>query len=247
MEQTVDKLLFGDMDEAVQGIAVVFMPTQQVLEKAVARGANLVISHEGPFFSHHDSFAATIEEDPVYQAKSAFLAESGLSLFRLHDYVHRYQPDGITEGLVHELGWDRYLTAHQQAASIVEVPAMTVKEAAAHVKEKLGLSYVRLTGNPDTPCRRIGLLAGYRGGGALAIPLFEREQLDLVLYGEGPEWESPEYVRDAVWQGKSKALIVLGHAESESSGMKLLASRLQQQFPQLPVHFLPNEPLFQIL
>ena len=35
------------------------------------------------------------------------------------------------------------------------------------------------------------------GGGALAIPYFEAEHLDLIITGEGPEGETPEYVRDA--------------------------------------------------
>ncbi|MCR2806905.1 Nif3-like dinuclear metal center hexameric protein [Paenibacillus soyae] len=244
LEQTVDKLLIGRPDDAVAGIATVFMPTRQALEEAVALGANVVIAHEGPFYSHQDSFAATLEDDPVYQAKKTFLAESGLALFRLHDYIHRTQPDGITEGLVQALGWERHVLQHQPAASIVELPPMTAMEVASHVKERLGLAFVRLAGQPDMPCRRIGLLAGYRGGGPLVIPLFESEKLDLVLYGEGPEWETPEYVRDAVRQGHAKALIALGHAESESAGMRLLAERLQRQFPQLPVHFIPNEPLF---
>lgn len=55
-------------------------------------------------------------------------------------------------------------------------------------------------------CQRIGLLAGYRGGGEVVIPLFQNQNLDLIIAGEGPEWESPEYVRDALQQGKKKHL-----------------------------------------
>ena len=95
-------------------------------------------------------------------------------------------------------------------------------------------------------CKRIGVLVGYRGGGEQVIPLFENEGFDLVIYGEGPEWETPEYVRDAVRQGKKKGLLVLGHAESEMPGMRFLARELQDKFPGIPVHFLPQEPIFGI-
>jgi putative NIF3 family GTP cyclohydrolase 1 type 2 len=112
------------------------------------------------------------------------------------------------------------------------------------VKRRLGLSVVRVSGDLDAPCRRIGLLVGYRGGGANAIPLFEQERLDLVICGEGPEWETPEYVRDAARQGRARALIVLGHAESEAAGMRLLARRLAAAFPHIPVRCADEEPVF---
>ncbi|MNI82276.1 hypothetical protein D3C73_1389700 [compost metagenome] len=90
-------------------------------------------------------------------------------------------------------------------------------------------------------------MAGYRGGGSLTIPLFQAERLDVILYGEGPEWETPEYIRDALYQGRQKGLLVLGHAESEAPGMKALARSIGRQFPQVPVHFLKDGPVFTIL
>jgi putative NIF3 family GTP cyclohydrolase 1 type 2 len=91
------------------------------------------------------------------------------------------------------------------------------------------------------------VLVGYRGGGALAIPLYEQDSLDLVIAGEGPEWETPEYIRDAVHQGRSRALIMLGHAESEAPGMKYIAERLSVQLPGVPVHFVKEQPVFHIV
>jgi putative NIF3 family GTP cyclohydrolase 1 type 2 len=247
IEQSVDTLLYGDPQAQVTGIVTTFMPSQLVLEEAVALGANLIIAHEGPFYSHHNTMEKMIEDDPVYLKKKTFILNSGLAIFRLHDYVHRYQPDGIIEGLIHALAWESYVTEHRPVASLIEVPPMTVKEIAEYVKGKLGLSYVRVVGDMGAPCRRVGVLVGYRGGGQLAIPLFVEEKLDLIIYGEGPEWETPEYVRDATMQGSSKGLIVIGHAESEQSGMKLLAERVQQQFPDIPVRFVANEAVFRFV
>ena len=58
----------------------------------------------------------------------------------------------------------------------------------------------------------------------------------MAITGEGPEWETPEYVRDALAQGKKRALIALGHGESEQPGMKYLAAILRERFPGLAVH-----------
>lgn len=248
LESTVDTLKIGDPDEAVRGIAVAFMPTQQVLEQAARLGANLIITHEGLYYHHQDSFENELTNDPVYEEKKQVLLESKVAVFRLHDYIHRYEPDGIMEGLLDALGWRDHVTVHQRAASVVQIPSpSTVKEMAEQVKHRLGLSFVRVVGSLDMPCRRIGLLAGFRGGASLTLPLFEQEQVDLIIYGEGPEWETPEYVRDAVHQGRDKALIVLGHAESEAAGMRLLAVQLQRQWPDVPIHFIPVPPIYQII
>ncbi|WP_276352305.1 Nif3-like dinuclear metal center hexameric protein [Cohnella caldifontis] len=247
LENTVDTLKFGDPAAKVNGIVTTFMPSQRVLEEAAAWGANLVIAHEAPFYHHRDAFAETLESDPVVRAKRGFIQESGLAIFRFHDYWHRYRPDGIMEGLIEALGWSAYAMEHLPTASIAEIPPMTALEAAEQAKKRLGIRYVRFTGNPDAICRRVGLMAGYRGGGTHAIPLIEQYQLDLVLCGEGPEWETPEYIRDAARQGRGKALITLGHAESEAAGMKLLADRLQARYPGLPVRYIAEEPIFRIL
>jgi putative NIF3 family GTP cyclohydrolase 1 type 2 len=150
-------------------------------------------------------------------------------------------------GLVQALGWQSYVEENQPAATILTIPAMTAKETAEYVKSRLGIHFVRTAGDLSATCTRVGLLAGYRGGGALSIPLFEKENLDLIISGEGPEWETPEYVRDAEYQGKNKALIVLGHAESEEPGMKYLAEWMRSIFPAIPVHFIPEKQVFQII
>ncbi|OUM97152.1 MAG: transcriptional regulator [Thermobacillus sp. ZCTH02-B1] len=242
--QTVDGLLSGDPDDEVKGIVTAFMPSQRVLEEARASGANLVIAHEGPFYSHHLSFAKTIADDPVYRAKSGFIRESGLAVYRLHDHIHRYSPDGIAEGLLEALGWTHDRVRHEPEAAIIEREPTTVRAVAGELKLRLGLRFVRVAGDPDAPCRRIGLLVGYRGGGANAIPLFGREGVDLVICGEGPEWEAPEYARDAARQGRAKALIAIGHGESERPGMRLLARRLAALFPHIPVRAADEEPVF---
>ncbi|TFE25369.1 Nif3-like dinuclear metal center hexameric protein [Cohnella luojiensis] len=243
---SVDQLLFGNPRSIVKGIAVTFMATQQVLEKASRLGTNLIITHEGVFYSHYHSKSALVE-DPVYDAKKRFIADSDLAIFRFHDGIHRHRPDGIMEGLLRSLGWEAFVTEHLPAASVVNLPISTVGEVAEHVKKRLGIETLRAVGDLSMACRRIGLLAGYRGGGELAIPLFERHKLDLILYGEGPEWETPEYARDAVDLGLGKALLVLGHLESEQPGMKLLADRLRSLFPVIPVHFLTVDPVFRIV
>ena len=221
-----------------------------MLERALELEANLVIAHEPLFYCHQwtDAFERDVlAGSPVYAAKRELIVRSGLAVFRFHDYWHRYQPDGVMEGWIEALEWSGCVKKHAPYYTVVEIPKMTATEVARYIKIKLGIGFVRIAGDAEAPCARIGLLAGYRGSGDKAIPLFWREGADIVIYGEGPEWETPEYVRDAVRQGRTSAVIALGHAESEEPGMKLLARRLKRWFPGLPVHFVPEEPIFRVL
>ena len=246
IDPTVDKLDPGDPDAAVKGIVTAFAATWHVVERAIALGANLIVSHEGIFFSHRGK-EEWLKHDPVYREKAKLLQDAGIAVFRYHDYAHRRQPDGITEGLIEALGWQAYVEKQLPAAAILEIPPMHAQEAAEYAKTRLGIPYVRVAGDLAALCKRVGVLVGYRGGGATAIPLFENERLDLIVAGEGPEWETPEYVRDAARQGRGKALVMLGHAESEAPGMKALAGRLAAAFPELPVHFVEDLPVFRII
>lgn len=240
LETTVDELVFGDPNEEVKGIIVSFVASQHVIENALKEGANLIIAHEGTFYSHTAN-DKILQANQVYLEKYKLINKSGIAIYRFHDHIHRYHPDKITDGLVSSLGWSEYVEEQKPISTILTIPVMTVKEIAEHLKEKLGIPFVRVIGNLSLASSRIGLLVGYRGGGETAIPLFENHNLDVIITGEGPEWETPEYVRDADFQGKKKALIIIGHAASEEPGMESLAKMLASYYPDIPVDFISEK------
>ncbi|WP_431785497.1 Nif3-like dinuclear metal center hexameric protein [Paenibacillus lactis] len=247
-DASVDGIVAGDGGAAVRGIAVAFIASHDVIVRAAEMGANLLITHEGVFYSHHEAGPDHLGDSPVVQAKLERIRSEGMNIYRLHDAPHRTEPDVITEGLVKALGWNDLLEKHLPTAAIVVLPeGMTVQEIAKYIKDRLHLPYVRFVGSRDTVCKRIGIAVGYRGGGQHAIPLYERERMDMLIAGEGPEWETPEYVADAAAQGRDQALMLLGHGASEEPGMRLVADRLRDYFQELPVHFLPARPLIHII
>lgn len=242
--RTSDILIAGDPNTPVRAAAVSFSASIDAIEQAVESGANLLITHEGIYYGHHHD-PRRHEDDPVVQAKRELIARSGIAVYRNHDHWHRIEPDGIMLGLVGAMGWEASVVRHDPTASFLAFPGGDTVLGIAHgMKLRLGLSAVRVVGDLSQPCRRVGIAVGYRGGGDHAIPLFEREKLDLLIVGEGPEWETPEYVKDAVALGRNHALIVLGHRESEVPGMRLLAERLSAEFPSVPIHYIEEEPLF---
>lgn len=246
MIDSVDQLLAGCYDEEVKGIATTFTATCEVIEKACKLGVNLLISHEGIYYTHQND-PEWLAADPMCRRKRQLIEQTGIAIYRDHDHCHRQTPDIIMAGLLEALDWEYAVAGTQSTAAIVQVAPIKLQQLAAYIKTKLGLHYVRVAGQPSACCSRIGILVGYRGGGALAIPLLRDKGVDVIIAGEGPEWETPEYVRDAVHQGGQQALIMLGHAESEQPGMRYLAKQIQKRYPQIPVHFLPVGPIFHVL
>ncbi len=243
IENTVDGLLAGSSDTQVKGIAVTFLATQEIIEKAHDMGVNLIISHEGIYFSHWDR-RDKLCADQVYIDKYNLIEQCGMSIIRFHDYIHRRLPDLVTKGLVSALGWERLEVENRDIVTIAEIPEMTLQQLISQIKQRLGISHLRYVGDPSAICRRVGILVGYRGSGDSLIPIFSKDGADLVICGEGPEWEAPEYVRDAAYQKKNKALIVLGHAESEGPGMEYYAEHLRSSFPGIPIHYIKYDPIF---
>lgn len=243
---SVDRLDYGFPSAEVRGIATVFMPTLHTIEEAVRLGANLLVTHEGLYYSHRKP-AEGLMNDPAAAAKHKLIEQNGIAVYRHHDYCHRSSPDIIMTGLLKALQWEPYVEKMLPDAAVLRVPKQQAAEIAGYLKHALRIPYVRMAGDPDSACERIGILVGYRGGGDTAIPLFRKERLDAVIAGEGPEWETPEYVRDSVHQGAAKAYIALGHAESEAPGMACLAEQLQEAFPETPVHFIADKQALQLI
>ena len=68
--------------------------------------------------------------------------------------------------------------------------------------------------------------------------------LEVIIGGEVPQWETYEYVRDAVSQGKKKAIIFLGHIPSENAGMEYAARWLRTFIRDIPVGYVDCGPSY---
>ncbi len=73
-------------------------------------------------------------------------------------------------------------------------------------------------------------------GTDMQIQALRDNSIQVVVAGEVPQWETYEYVRDAVTQGRQKAIVFIGHINSEESGMKFCADWLKK-FVNVPVSF----------
>lgn len=236
----VDTIKAGSEDQVVTGIATTFMATLDVLKRAHAQGANLVITHEPTFYNHLDD-KAYFEGDPVYQAKMKFIQDHSMVVWRFHDYWHMTEPDGIFVGVVRAFEWEQYREGDQQ---IFEVPATTLGELARRLSTHFNTSTLRAVGSPEMEISRIGILPGAYGMRP-QVKMLRESDIDVLIVGESAEWETVEYVRDGLEAGINKALIVMGHADSEEPGMEYCAEWLKQFINEVPVTFIPaGNPLW---
>lgn len=235
---TVDTFKAGDPQTVVTGIATTISPTMDVLRKAVAAHDNLVITHEPTFYNHLDE-DTLFKSDPVYSEKRAYIEAHHLVIFRWHDGWHRRKPDGIIEGWVQQMHWQPYQSKGNQY--LFTLPPTPLDALAQQLEAKTG-RVIRVVGDPNLPVTHLAYLPG-AGGEQRQVAALQRDDVEVVLVGEIPEWETISYAWDAAEQGRHKALILLGHYTSEEPGMQNAAQWLRSVFPNLRVDFIPaGEP-----
>jgi putative NIF3 family GTP cyclohydrolase 1 type 2 len=242
-EPTVDTFKAGDPQTGVRGIAVTMMATLDVLKRAAAKGQNLIITHEPTFYDHLDNPAQLPqgEDDAVLKQKREFIAEHHLVIWRFHDYWHRRKPDGIEEGNVHALGWEKYQDGKNQY--LFTIPETTVAKLAEDLRVKLHAAVPRIAGDREMKVTRVAFSPGsagfHRETGALEMP-----DVQVLIAGETHEWETVEYVTDARSEGRAKALILLGHIASEQAGMEQCALWLRAFITNVPIEFVPTADMW---
>lgn len=239
--QTVDTFKAGNPGTPVKGIVTTFMATMDVLQRAAASGKNLIVTHEPTFYNHLDQTSA-FEKDPVYQAKRAFIEKNGLVVWRFHDHQHARKPDMVVEGVARVLGWKNAAQPGELPRFVL--PETSVARVAADIKRRLKIRTLRVVGDPHMKLTQAALVPGASGAEA-QIAALRRDDVELLLVGEIPEWETIPYVRDAAAQGRHKALILLGHVPSEEPGMEDCARWLRTFLPGIPVEFMAaGEPFW---
>ena len=239
--ETVDTFKAGNPETRVTGIAVTMMATLDVLQRAAAKGQNLIITHEPTFYNHLDRPEGMDESDAVWKEKREFIEKNGLVVWRFHDHWHSRKPDGILAGMVQALGWEKYQSAENP--HLFTVPETTLEKLAADVAKRLETPVLRVVGNPEMRVTKLALSPGSAGFQRETHAL-EMENVEVLLVGETREWETVEYAADAVTEGKKKALIVIGHVPSEQAGMEECARWLKTFVKDVAIEFVATKQPF---
>jgi putative NIF3 family GTP cyclohydrolase 1 type 2 len=240
---TVDTFKAGDPKTPVTGIVTTFADTFDLLQRAAASGKNLIITHEPTFYNHLDE-TKQLKSDPVFQAKIAFIQEHHMVVWRFHDHWHSpaMTRDGIMQGMVKALAWEKFQDPDNQA--LFTFPGTDLAAFASSIKARLNIRDMRVVGAPSQRVQHVLFLPGAAGADR-QIKALELPNVDVLVVGESREWETVEYARDAVSQHKPKGLIILGHVVSEESGMIYCAEWLMTFVTEVPIEFMAAGEPFQ--
>lgn len=236
LQATVDTFKAGNPKTEVAGIAVAWMSTMAALKKALDLGCNVFITHEPTYYNHHDAPDSPLFKLKGTQVKREFVQKSGLVILRCHDLWDQVPEMGIPDswgavlGLGDAIGGQGYFRVYDVSGKTAGSVARQVAARTA----TLGQQAVQLIGNPDREVTRAVI-----GTGAIT-PLFtyitEYEADLAVCTDDGfTYWQHGAYALD-----HDVPVIVVNHAVSEEMGMVNLAQHLAQQFPQIPVHHIPQ-------
>ena len=249
---TSDVVKFGDPDRECTSIVTTVCATVDVIRRAAALGANLIIVHEPLFYSDPDD-REWLRGNAVYEEKVRLLTDAGIVVWRDHDRLHGGTParenreymDMVFYGIMKELGWEEYCIGFDNKPLVYQIPETTAEKLTAELTQKLGLSGARLVGNRNAVIRRVFFCEhisdrhfGGRDADREAIREIESGDYDAMIPLEIIDWTVSAYVRDAAQLGKNKVLIEMGHFNTEEPAMKYMAQWLPELLEDpVPVHF----------
>ena len=223
LEPTADGIISGDGEREVRRIVTCHKLTFDMLDRAKAAGADMIITHEPPYVDGNYPGSHI----PVDVEKARRIAESGIAVCRFHDHAHAEEFDYIHEAFIRatklpiahrdertQLGVRRYVLSEPIA----------VRDLAETCREAIGAKHPRIAGSADLVVSSVVLMLG--GIGYHQIKLLANDGFDLIVTGELNEVLELEHVKDICYLYGKKAVLLLGHYTAEYMGMRLLAERL---------------------
>lgn len=235
-EQPVsDSFIFGDPEVEVTGIAVAWMATNQIITEAAQAGLNLFICHE-PAFYQGPGYAGTDIANHMTEQKCKLLREQGITLLRCHDVCDRIPDIGIVDTWAGMFGFETESRPVGSYYKICLVNGLTVEALARRILERVrpyGQETVLIWGDRD---KRVERLAVGTGAVTHLPPMLELAADAALVTDDGFRLYAAQLAFDL-----DMPALVVHHSTAEKPGMKVMTDHLSEQYPQIPVRYLPGE------
>lgn len=204
-------LLAGSENERVSAILCALDLNEMVLDEAVAKGANLIVTHHPILFRGRKN----LREDDAEGRLLCRLIRSGIALIAAHTNFDNAMP-GVNDALAARLGLLE-VRALENGMRVGEINAQKLVDFRRHVERTLDAP-VRCYGEADRSVRRIALLGG---AGEDFWPQAIAAGADAYLTGECAHHKA--------WEAYQSGICILeaGHAATELPAIELLAKGLQ--------------------
>lgn len=218
-------LLVGNGENKVTGIACCLDITNEVIEEAAARGANLIVAHHPVIFKPLSSIPAY---SPVYN-----LIRHGIAAICAHTNFDMTE-GGVNDGLLELLGFE--------SSEVLEVVnpnglgfgavcdlslGFTARTLAEHCKASLDVETVKYS-RSDGEIRRVAVCCG-SGISSEVMELARVKKCDAIISGD---------IKHNFWieaESCGISLIDAGHYGTEKHAPHRLATLLTRAYGEVPV------------
>ncbi len=236
-DHTADTFKAGNPDVECTGITVTCFASVDVIKKSIELGNNLIICHEPLYFGDMELEGVDNDIDAVKEKKK-LLDESGIVVWRDHDHLHgpggpgcpvHTEIDYIYYGIMKELGWDDYVEGEKTKPLFYNIPETNVKDLSKFFIEKFGLTGVRIVGDQNAKVKKVFVCEHVNGRPNDGEAIMKASKADVMVPLEIVDWTLSAYVRDCSQLGIGKAIIEMGHFNTEELGMKYMAKWLPEK------------------
>ena len=215
-------LQVGFPESEVRGILVCLDITEEIVDEAIARKCNMIVSHHPLLFK-----ALRQVSDATYQQRCVVKAlAAGISIYSAHTSLDN-APGGVNYKIAEKLGlkdlrWLAPLEGEDGGSGLVgELPQPEAEaDFLARVKRDFCVQNLRHSAAAGREIRRVALCGG---AGAFLLGEAVRAGADCFLSGE---FHYHDY-----FENKGVLLVELGHYQSEQFTVDLLCDWLTAQCP----------------
>ena len=216
-------LCIGSPEQEVHGVLVGFDCTPALIEEAVEKGCDMVVTHHPLIFR---GIKRIQEGDPVSDAVIRAVRH-GVAVYAAHTTADKVMA-GVSGAMARRLGLREVTLLEDEggfglgAVGLLERP-MDGAEAIAFVKERFGLRVLRCS----RPVDRIERVAVCGGSGASEIDAARAAGADLYISGD----ISYHYF----FTPEGFMVMDIGHFESEVEIVTILSEVIREKFPTFAV------------
>jgi putative NIF3 family GTP cyclohydrolase 1 type 2 len=230
------------------------MPTFPNLKRALREGCNLFVTHEPLYAVAVDDEGKPVggslfidphlrrlrdlrlSRDDVWVKKKRWLEETGMIVYRCHDFWDDFPEMGIHGAWADWLGMSGEPVEARRFYEVHEFEEMTVGELARRILERvrpLGQEAVHVIGDLEKKVSSIaigtGAITNYQEMSTMRADV-------LLLTDDGTRlWESGQWAVDS-----DTPVIIVNHSTSEEPGMITLSRYIQKIFPEVKVIHVPT-------
>ena len=215
-------LLIGSAEDEVHGVLVGFDCTPQLIEEAVQKGCDMVVTHHPLIFKGIRRINA---DDPV-GAAVMMAVRHGVAVYAAHTTADKVIA-GVSGAMARRLELKNISILVPEEDGTVGLGClgdfpepMTGTDALSYVREKFGLRLIRSSKPLETPITKVALLGG-SGGAEMGLARSRGAQLYITADVSYHNFFTPE----------GFMVMDIGHFESEVEIVDIFLKEIRKNFP----------------